>query len=122
MEDQMVNKPKIKGTQYETETVKLINGLGIECERVPLSGALGGKYRGDVQFAGLIVECKRRRKGFSSLYKALRQDNADLLFVRDDNEKTLAVLPWETFTLFLQWLDFKTKYPHQNAKGKNDES
>ena len=107
----MSSKQKVKGSGFEREIVDLHKSLGIECEKIPLSGALGGKYRGDIQVAGLIGECKRRRKNFTSLYKAINQDDADLLFVRDDNQQTLVVLPLETYKCFLRWLDWKNKFP-----------
>lgn len=115
----MTNPSKAKGSGYEREIVQLHKSLGIEATKTPLSGMLGGAYRGDVQVAGLIAECKRRRKGFSSLYKALDQDNADLLFVRDDNKETLIVLRKETYECFLRWLDWSQKYPINNTNDTN---
>lgn len=106
-----MSKQKQKGTAFETETARKIQALGINAWRVPLSGALGGKFRGDIQFAGLIAECKRRKKNFSFLYKSLEQDQADCLFVRDDQKETMVVMPWKTFELFLEWAKLKQLYP-----------
>lgn len=108
----MSNPSKAKGSGYELEIVKAHQALGIEAVKTPLSGALGGKYSGDVQIAGLIGECKRRRKGHSSLYKALSQGSgSDIMFARDDHCKTLVVMPWETWACILGWLDWAKKYP-----------
>ena len=105
----MSSRSKRKGSGYELEVVRDHLALGVQASKMPLSGALGGKYSGDVQVAGLIGECKRRRKGFSSLYKAIDQGKqpADILFVRDDHQKTLVVLPWSTWVKFLKWAKIK---------------
>ena len=116
----MSSPSKRKGSGFELEVVRDHQALGIEARKTPLSGALPS-YPGDIQIAGLIGECKRRRKGFSTLYKGLAQgDNAaDLMFIRDDGQQTLVVLPWETWKLILGWLDFANKYPNQ--KKENNE-
>ena len=112
----MINS-KAKGAGYELEIVKKHAGIGIHAEKMPLSGALGGKYSGDIQVAGLIGECKRRKRGFTQLYKALEQGGgSDLLFIRDDNRESLIVLPWRTYSLFLEWLDWANKYPKGKAQ------
>jgi len=78
-----------KGVEAEREFAKLIGG-----ERVPLSGAAGGSYTGDVIGLGLRWECKRRRDGFKQLYDWL--DGADALAVRADRKPWLVVMPLET--------------------------
>jgi Holliday junction resolvase len=107
---------KRKGSGYELEIVKAHQALGIEATKTPLSGALGGKYAGDVQIAGYICECKRRRKNFTTLYKAVHQGSgADIVFVRDDTQETLVVLPWQTWKVILEQLGLAKKYPHQSG-------
>jgi hypothetical protein len=104
---------KRKGSGYELEIVKAHQDLGIDAKKTPLSGAVKG-YPGDVQIAGLVGECKRRRKGYSSLYKALEQGGgADVMFGRDDSKETLVILPWATWVLVLEWLEFAKKFPAQ---------
>jgi len=78
-----------KGADAEREFAKLIGG-----ERVPLSGAAGGSYTGDVVGLGLRWECKRRKDGFRQLYDWL--DGADALAVRADRRPWLVVMPLET--------------------------
>ena len=110
----MSNPSKAKGSGYELEIVNADEALGIEAVKTPLSGALGGRYSGDVQIAGLIGECKRRRKSYSSLYKALSQGSgSDIMFARDDHCQTLVIMPWETWACILGWLDWAKKYPAQ---------
>ena len=62
----MVSKSKAKGSYHERWFLKLFNSLGIKTKKQPLSGSLGGEYRGDLTVeianAQLIVEVKYRDK------------------------------------------------------------
>src|SRR5690625_3530045 len=78
-----------KGGRGEREFAALIGG-----ERVPLSGAAGGSYTGDVTGLGMRWEVKRRKDGFKELYKWL--DGAGALAVRADRKEWLVVMPLET--------------------------
>ena len=82
-----------KGSDAEREFAKLIGG-----ERVPLSGAAGGSYTGDVVGLGLKWECKRRKDGFKQLYSWL--EGKDALALRADRKPWLVVMPLEK----LLWL------------------
>ena len=44
----MVSKSKAKGSYHERWFLKLFNSLGIRTKKQPLSGSLGGEYRGDL--------------------------------------------------------------------------
>jgi len=106
-----VSAAKRKGTGFETEVVNRHRALGIDAFRIPLSGAME-RYPGDIQLAGMIAECKRRKKNFTSLYNALDQGGgSDLMFCRDDGRETLVVLPWQTWELIINWLEWPTKFP-----------
>ena len=112
----MSSRSKRKGSGYELEVVRAHQELGVQASKQPLSGALGGKYAGDVQIAGLICECKRRRKGFTTLYKALEQGGgSDALFVRDENQETLGGLPWAPWTQRIGWLRWAEIYPAETT-------
>ena len=103
---------KRKGSGYELELVRAHQRLGIDAEKMPLSGALGGEYSGDLRVAGLTCEAKRRAKAFKFLYDSLAQGGgSDVLFVRADHQPTLAFLPWDTWVLFLEWANLKGRYP-----------
>ncbi len=96
----MAKKSRTKGISYEREIVNALAAEGINAERVPLSGGMGGSFGSqDVQLSinGEIVqfECKRRAGGFKMLYRWM--DDADGLFLRADREQTLVVIPFETF-------------------------
>jgi hypothetical protein len=85
---------KQKGSREERHLVKLFQAAGFACERIPLSGAAGGKYSGDlsIPLLGLdrTVEVKVRENGFVRLYDWL--DGRDLLILRADRKEPLVVL------------------------------
>lgn len=79
-----------KGLRRERELAHLVDG-----ERVPLSGAAGGSYIGDVTAFGLTFEVKARAAGFKLLYRWL--ENADALALKADREPWLVVIPLDLF-------------------------
>jgi Holliday junction resolvase len=84
-----------KGNRAERAIVKFLKDRGFAAERVPLSGAAGGSYVGDltVPVCGVdrIVEVKCRADGFREFYKRLV--DRDILIVRADRSEPLVVLP-----------------------------
>ena len=96
---------KRRGYEVEREVVKLWQGLGVPCKRILASGAFkhyGKDLAGDIRLNGLMVEVKRRKNGtgFTFLYKALEQDNAQMLICRADSKKRLYVIPEEVMIQF----------------------
>ena len=98
-----------KGSRVEREIVALHKVEGVHAERVPLSGAAGGSFSGDIEFypfgpdeAPLVGEVKARRngEGFKTLEKWLG-DN-DVLFLRRDRTDPVVVLPWRTYRRLLR--------------------
>lgn len=94
-----------KGSRIEREVVHLHIDIGIHAERVPLSGAAGGSFSGDVDIyidgkdeAPLVTEVKARAngEGFKTLENWLGEDN-DALFLRRDRSEHMVVLPWRTW-------------------------
>jgi Holliday junction resolvase len=87
--------PKAKGSRFERALVRLLQDHGLASERVPLSGAVGGRYSGDLTCPLLgvdrTVECKSRKDGFRELYSWLQA--RDLLVVKSDRRDALVVLP-----------------------------
>ena len=101
-----------KGANFEREVVNWHKDRNVEAERIPLSGAVKGNYSGDLKIGppqALLAECKRRARAWQDLYDALDQDNSDMLFIRKDRERTLVVLPLETYEAFLEWIGWKEK-------------
>ncbi|MBR0797308.1 hypothetical protein JQ615_18120 [Bradyrhizobium jicamae] len=88
-------KSRDKGNRAERAIVRYLQERGFAAERVPLSGAAGGSYLGDVTIPVLgvdrVAEVKVRATGFSQLYTWL--EARDLLIVRADRREPLIVLP-----------------------------
>lgn len=121
---------KRRGYEVEREVVKLWQGLGVPCKRVLASGAFkhyGKDLAGDIRLNGLTVEVKRRKNGtgFAFLYKALEQDDSQMLICRADSKKRLYVIPEEVMIQFAKdmgWmLGFKATETEIVKEGDNDE-
>ena len=91
-----------KGARVEREIVALLNEIpGVEAERVPLSGAAGGSYSGDISIRigdyGVTAEVKARKdgQGFATLERWLGEN--DLRVLKRDRQTPMVVLPWATF-------------------------
>ena len=101
-----------KGANFEREIVNWHKARNVDAERIPLSGAVKGNYSGDLKIGpeqALLAECKRRARAWQDLYNALDQDGSDMMFIRKDRERTLVVLPLETYEAFLEWIGWKEK-------------
>jgi hypothetical protein len=83
-----------KGAREERAIVNCWRGVGFSAERVPLSGASGGSFAGDIQIKIegeiRVFEAKLRSKGFSQIYDWLRDHYG--LFIRADNRDRLVVM------------------------------
>ena len=104
----MANPSKRKGDRVEREIVDLLKKIPrTEAWRVPLSGAVGGEYYGDVilQFGkGLqkyraVGEVKSRKSGsgWKTIAKWMVQSPVHLLFLREDYKSPLVVMDWYLF-------------------------
>ena len=84
-----------KGARGERSVVKFLQARGFAAERIPLSGAAGGSFVGDVSIPLLgrdhVAEVKCRGQGFRQLYQWLQA--RDLLIVRADRREPLVILP-----------------------------
>ena len=110
METNMAKMQRDKGARCEREIVTLHKAIGIKAERVPLSGAT--RYQGnsadiDVYAFGddaapLVCEVKARAKGegFATITRWLGDNDA--LFLRQNNAKPFAVVPWRTWERLLK--------------------
>jgi len=94
-----------KGIRAERQVVAILRELGLDARRVPLSGS-APHFKGDVQIntkAGkLLAEVKVRRNGFTSLYRWLDESVADILIIKQDRKKFLAVLELDTLARILR--------------------
>ena len=93
----MTRASRDKGNRAECALVQALQDAGFAAERVPLSGAMHGRFGGDlsVPLLGTDRRCevKVRANGFIQLYDWL--DDADLLIVRADRRTPLVVIPWK---------------------------
>ncbi len=83
-----------KGARVERAIVNALQAGGFAAERVPLSGAAGGRYSGDIVLPllgrDLCLEAKARADGFRELYGWL--DQRDVLIVKADRQEALVVV------------------------------
>jgi len=95
-----------KGNRVEREIVAKLNDAGIPAERVPLSGAAGGSFTGDIVISdSLRVEVKARKDGAG--FKTLEEWKGinDLLVLKRNHCDPMVVVDWKLFVDMLQfWL------------------
>lgn len=86
-----------KGNRTERAIVRLLQDRGLAAERVPLSGAMRGRFGGDISVPALgrdlRGEAKCRGNGFREIYKWL--DGRDFLVIRADRKPLLVVVTLE---------------------------
>lgn len=102
-----------KGLRTERETVSILQESGIAAERVPLSGAAGGKYTGDVSMPVLgrdvTLEVKHRKDGFKQVYDWLAGNYG--LVLRADRQQPLICLRLSDFAELARLSDdFRVKF------------
>ena len=87
------HRPMAKGSRRERDLVRMLQAAGFAATRVPLSGAAGGRFRGDVSTPlfgrDLVVEVKARRR-FAQLYDWI--DDDDVLVIRGDRQQPLVIV------------------------------
>jgi hypothetical protein len=83
-----------KGCLTERGIVRALQAKGFAAARVPLSGAVGGRFAGDVivplMGRDLCLEVKARANGFRELYAWLA--DRDVLIVKSDRQEPLVVV------------------------------
>ncbi len=84
-----------KGARGERHLVNYLQGEAFAAERVPLSGAMGGRFGADVSIPVLGVdrrgEVKVRANGFKQIYDWLTP-GVDYLFHKSDRNEWLVTL------------------------------
>lgn len=97
-------RSKQKGDRMEREVVNRFLAAGVSSERVPLSGAAGGSYTGDltvvVNNQDWLGECKARADGFRQQYDWLEGNR--LLFLKADRRATLVCMTLEDFITIIR--------------------
>jgi len=85
--------PARKGTRVERKLVRLLCELGLPCARVPLSGALGGAYSGDIDIelhSRIAKASVKGRHQFITLHEWLGSN--ELLILKADYQDPLVVM------------------------------
>lgn len=99
---------KNRGTYHEKWFVDFLNEIKcIEAERQPMSGALGGKWAGDIKLfingLGLVGEVKYRDKsGFPSPYTVLTGRDIAFYKRRTGQPQSLVIMTAETFKQIME--------------------
>jgi hypothetical protein len=96
-----------KGNRTERMVVHALQDAGFAGERIPLSGAAGGSFCGDVTFPLLgfdrKLEVKCRADGFRELYQWL--EGNDALVLKADRKEPLVVLRGKQALLYAKKLE-----------------
>jgi len=103
-----------KGARIERELVHLHQDAGIPASRVPLSGAAGGAYSGDLRVCDLVAEVKGRKdgNGFTMLERWLGGHH--MLFLKRDRQRPMVLLPWSTYITLMH------AYQSQRTAGETE--
>jgi hypothetical protein len=92
-------KSRDKGNRFERACVPAFVAFGLNCRRMPLSGALGGEFAGDIRAAidgeSRVFQLKCLANGWRTVYSALA--GHDGLIIRADRSDPLVVLPLAYF-------------------------
>lgn len=103
----MSSKAKQRGYQVEIWLRDKHLENGIPCERVPLSGLMGGKYTGDLCIPNIenkefVCESKARRNGEGFAVLEGWMEGKDILFVKRNNRDPLVVLPFKIYLAIMR--------------------
>jgi hypothetical protein len=94
----MASRARNKGNYHENWFIKLFKAWKIKAKKQPLSGSLGGEYRGDIILTingkELITEVKYRKGTFPSPFSVLDGRDA-AIYKRGNgtNPKWILILP-----------------------------
>lgn len=84
----MATSQRNKGSYHERWWCKWFKAQGVEAERQPLSGQLGGEFSGDIKletkFGRLVAESKYQSegRGWSFLTKTHKEQTADIYLLK----------------------------------------
>ena len=92
-----------KGLRVEREIVNACLEVGIKAERVPLSGAAGGSYTGDIILCDKFrceVKSRKDGAGFRLLYKWKGLN--DILIIKQDRSAPLFIMDLDTLSRLMK--------------------
>jgi len=103
----MSSPSKQKGTRIENLIVRLHNDEGLPCERVPLSGSIGGKYSGDIVIGGIDnpifrgeVKARKNGAGFAVIERWL--EGNDLIYLKRDRVEPFVCMNFTTYKKLME--------------------
>ena len=97
----MAKASRDKGARFERQIVNDLQALGLGAEKMPLSGALGGRFGGDISVPVQRedwrgeAKCRADGQGFKTIYDWIWGNR--LLFLKKDRQRTLVVMHLEDF-------------------------
>jgi len=92
-----------KGNRVEREVVNACLDVGIKAERVPLSGAAGGSFTGDIIIRDKFrceIKARKDGSGFRLLYKWKGLN--DILIVKQDRSVPLFIMDLHTLSQLME--------------------
>jgi len=100
------NFSKNKGSRVEHEIVQKLREIGVEAERIVLSGAAGrfhSRLEHDIRIADTFqCEVKARANGEGFITLEQWMGTAAMLLLRRDRQDPFVFIPWDTFTKLIQ--------------------
>ena len=95
-----------KGRRIENELVHKHKDMGVDCERVPLSGSAGGRFAGDlvIEHDGALYRAEVKARATGNGFKTLEGwiGDHDMLFLRRDRAEPMVVLTWRTYAKLME--------------------
>lgn len=92
-----------KGNRVERSIVNACLDANIQAERVPLSGASGGSYTGDMILCDKFrceIKARKDGSGFKLLYKW--KAGNDILIVKQDRSSPLFIMDLDTLSQLIK--------------------
>lgn len=98
----MATSQRRKGSYHETKIVEWLKEIGFKAKKQPLSGQLGGEYRGDIliEIGGkeLVVEVKYRDGGsFPSPFTVLDERDIAIYKRKTGEPKSIVIMDGDIF-------------------------
>ena len=98
----MATSQRRKGSYHENKILEWLQEIGFKAKKQPLSGQLGGEYRGDILIDigedQLVVEVKYRDKGsFPSPFSVLEDRDLAIYRRKTGTPKSVLIIDTEVF-------------------------
>jgi len=123
----MPSRSKEKGDRGERALVKKLSEIkGVMAARIPLSGAAGGEFAGDLAIRiGTMpptkgeVKCRHAAAGWKTIKKWLGAN--DYLFLKEDLNQALVVMPFHVFQSLVERGNKRDEHSPKESKADPDQ-